>query len=75
MSSVSELARAPVAAGVSPVVDLTQDDAENAVVDMTQDVENAVVDMTQDVVEEEVEVLEDEHTLVGTCEFSIVGIR
>jgi hypothetical protein len=74
------------AAVVSPVVDLTQEDAgtvvvdmtqdaaANAVVDMTQDAENIVVDMTQDVVEEE-EVIEDEHTLVGSCDFSIVGIR
>jgi hypothetical protein len=57
------------------VVDMTQDNAANAVVDMTQDAENAVVDMTQDVVVEEEEVIEDEHTLVGSCDFSIVGIR
>lgn len=91
MSNLAKLARAPVAAAfgvgsspaatsadnaamVSPVVDLTQDDAGNTVVDMTQDSENVVVDMTQDVVEEE-EAVEDEHTLVGSCEFSIVGIR
>jgi hypothetical protein len=72
------------AVAVSPVVDLTQDDTGSVVVDMTQDdagnivvdmTQDVVVDLTQDVVVEEEEVVEDEHTLVGSCDFSIVGIR
>jgi chloramphenicol 3-O-phosphotransferase len=63
-----------IVVGTSPVVDLTQDSENEAIVmDLTQDA--IVMDLTQDVVEEEEEVVEDEHTLVGSCDFTIVGIR
>jgi hypothetical protein len=53
--------------GTVYVVDLTQAASKD-------DENNGIVDLTQVVVKEE-ELVEDEHILVGSCEFTIVGIQ